>query len=383
MKISTSVVVVGLCLGELACSSDSPKGERNKPDATNGSGGAPSSGGSHAHSDAGPDAGSGGTSTTATPDTGAPHAEASTDSIPACPKGFECVSTTGIYVCENPGPEIVPCETKDGCPFGACYAVSGQGVCLALCQPPEGLPSATSIGGVVTEFTAGAGFAGTTEAAKETPLAGVEVCLREPKLNVACVKTDASGKFTLTGIPPNRNLAVPVTAFVSFVKAGYLSMLRATALGNGNQTFSPQTRLYTTADAQAVATALGVGLPDSKTGWLGLGAFALNPDDTKRLSAFSEGTTKQITVEGATFSMDPARGSGPYYADASEQFSSPDASSGSTSIAGFGYFFDVPAGKYDVAVSHPKLECGGAINLEVVPGFVFSYVDALCGKGVK
>ena len=185
------------------------------------------------------------------------------------------------------------------------------------------------------------------------------------------------------GYTPNRNLAVPVTAYISFEKAGYLSVLRGTALGNGNQTFSPQTRLYTTAQSEAIATALGVTVPDSKTGWIGMGALALNFDGTKRLSAFAEGSTKQITVEGATFSMDPAPGSGPFYADESEQFSSRDASPGSTSIAGFGYFFDVPAGKYDVAVSHGKLDCGGSINVKVTAGFVLSYIDALCGKGVK
>src|SRR3954464_14581643 len=100
MKASINVVVVGLCLAELACSSGS-KNEDGKPDATtNGSGGA-SSGGAHAGSDGGRDAGSGGTGTTATPDSGPAPAEASTGAIQACARGLECVSPTGVYVCEN------------------------------------------------------------------------------------------------------------------------------------------------------------------------------------------------------------------------------------------------------------------------------------------
>lgn len=376
MKISTSIVL-GLCLVELACSSDGTKGEKKPDAAAEGTGGTPS-----VEKDGGPVMGSGGKSSML--DAVAPQPETSTGiSADSCATDLVCVSPTGVYVCENAGPELVPCETKNGCLFGSCLAVSGQGVCVQLCQPPEGLPSSTAIEGVVTEFAAGKGFVGTTETPKEKPLAGVKVCLREPKLNVPCIETDTEGKFSLAGLPPNRNVAVAVPAYVTFEKSGYLSLVRGTGLGNGNQTLSPQTRLYTMAEAEAIATTLGVSLPTTKTGWLGLGALALNFDGTRRLSAFSEGTTKQITVEGVTFTMDPAPGKGPFYADENEGFSPADAALGSTTIAGFGYFFDVPAGSYDVAASHPKLNCGGRLTIQAIPGFLFGYIDALCGKGVK
>src|SRR5262252_1017288 len=101
MKTSTSVVFA-LCLVELACSSDGAKREEKKPDAAGeGTGGKPSG-----EKEAGPVVGSGGKSSIA--DAVAPTDAGPGVSADICATDLVCVSPTGVYVCENAGPQLVP-----------------------------------------------------------------------------------------------------------------------------------------------------------------------------------------------------------------------------------------------------------------------------------
>jgi hypothetical protein len=311
-----------------------------------------------------------------------------------CPSGLDCVAPTGIYICEKPGPLLPTCTKNADCTFGQCYALSGQGICLALCTPPDGEPDSTTFTGEVVDFTAGKGFAATADPPDGTPIAGADVCVEEPATlvgRVPCVKTDATGKFVLAGLPPNRTITSVVTAGVSIKKAGYLSYLAALSLGAGSQSASQQFRMFTTAQGQALATRFGAALPDSKTGWVLFGGAKVNTDGATRKSTWSTGGLDLISLDQLTASMKPLSGVGPIYATVGEGLgaagdagadAATDAGLAATSTSGWGLFMGIADGSYTMTFAHPTLNCGMPGPFTARAGYVFDSVTALCGAGV-
>jgi hypothetical protein len=315
-----------------------------------------------------------------TSDTGAAMGE-------ACPKDLQCLAPSGRFLCTKPGPEVVACEKAADCTFGVCYKLAGQGICLQLCAPPEGLASELSVSGTVVELTPGKGITGYNEAPQEPVLAGVKVCVTAPAtVKAECATTGADGKFTISKLPPNRNAAMTVNVTLSFEKAGYLPQLQVFGLGDGSFTINNQIRLMTTAAATTLATALGGKLPDATTGWLRLDAVRFTPGAADTRYSFVQGNLKLTTQDGVAISAMPQAGVGPFYTDADEQPKKGEADAGmlTTTASGHAYYLDVPAGNYQMSFAHATLTCGDTpIPAVGVPGFLFAGLGTACGNGVK
>ncbi len=397
ITLSSRCALLAAFLAPVACSSSSSpsSGDASAGGGSPSSGGASGSGGTHASggsSGTGGTKGTGGKGDAAVPDSG--KADAAEAGASICPSGLDCVAPTGVYICEKPGPLLPTCTKNADCTFGQCYALSGQGICLALCTPPEGEPDSTTFTGKVVEFEAGKGFAATTDPPAGTPIAGADVCIEEPATlvgRVPCVKTDATGEFVLAGLPPNRTITAPVAAGVSIKKAGYLSFLTALSLGAGSQSASQQFRLFTTAQGQALATKFGTPLPDSKTGWVLFGGAKVNADGATRKSTWSTGGLDLITLDQLTATMKPLSGVGPIYATVDESLgaagdagadAATDAGLAATSTSGWGLFMGVADGSYTMTFAHPTLNCGMPGPFTARAGYVFDSVTALCGAGV-
>jgi hypothetical protein len=184
------------------------------------------------------------------------------------------------------------------------------------------------------------------------PVAGAEVCVFESP-QPFCAITDQNGVFTLKGLPDASGYVLSST------KSGYQSNLR---LAFPWQTLSPTT-LYTDAQAEAIAAAVGGVYPDNTTGHILFGAG----------TSGSQG--EAVMVEGFTASLAPPSGLGPFYANAGNQIE--PGLTASTS-AGWGAFFNVAPGDYQVLFSHPTLSCGEPVGARVVGGYVTSHIAAAC-----
>lgn len=304
-----------------------------------------------------------------------------------CPKDLQCLAPSGRFLCTKPGPEVVTCDKAADCTFGMCYKLAGQGICLQLCAPPEGLASELSVGGTVVELTPGKGVTGFNEAPQEPVLSGVKVCVTSPAtVKAECATTGADGKFTISKLPPNRNAAMTVNVTLSFEKEGYLPQLQVFGLGDGSFTLNNQVRLMTKAYATTLATELGGTLPDATTGWFRMDAVRLGPSVPDGRYSFVQGKLKLTTLEGVSISSTPAAGIGPFYTNEEEQpkKSEADAGMAATSVSGHAYFLNVPAGNFMVSFAHPTLSCGDTpIPAVGVPGFLFAGLGTACGNGVK
>jgi hypothetical protein len=269
-------------------------------------------------------------------------------------------------------------------------ALTGQGFCLTDCEPPTVPPETTTLSGVVVERRAGtgkvgegAGQVGSGQAPKETPLAGVRVCLEIPRFGLPCATTGADGKFELGNIPPNRNLLIDAEAVVSFTKDGYLPTLRAFSVGEDNQTLPAQTRLFSTANAQALATSTGTSLPDENTAWVTLEFYQLNTTGATGISVFEEPGLKLRGTAGVTVATAPTLAKKALYPDATERVSATDAGAAASSEAGSAVMLDVPPGEYTFTFDHATLNCGASYLAPIPPGWVIANIGAVCGPGTQ
>jgi hypothetical protein len=334
-------------------------------------------------------------------------------SVASCPAGLECSAISGRYLCVEPGPEVLACDSLQDCPDGiaTCVARGGQGICVRFCAPSEGFPNETAISGAVVEYAPGTGFTPLTNTPRETALENVKVCLLQPREladRIGCTTTDAAGAFMLDKLPANIDPAQQFLGVLSFEKTGYLPQVQSFYLGDGSQTIGNHVRLLTSAYAQEIATKTGSTLPSESTGWLLVDATKFDPASEPSRYSFSQGTLQLALLDHVSISMTPVAGIGPIYTDDSEQLAAgapplTDVDAGSdneddagtalpsalreTSQSGFALFTDLPTrvngSLYQLTFDHAALTCGSApTQVILLPGYLTADVGVVCGNGV-
>ncbi len=267
--------------------------------------------------------------------------------VDACPAGAECNSVGGYWMCTPPSaafePAPVTCDAQQACATGDCVFFQGQSYCLQYCTQPV-----IAIYGSVFELGVDAG----TGEAAWLPVSGVQVCVHGDP-SEPCATTGPEGTFALKGLSNREWFAVTLD------KAGYQPVLR---LAYPFQTLSP-CFLYTTAQAEAFATAVGATYPDASTGHLLFGAGVAVEQGAEQMAA------------GFTVSLEPAGGLGPFYANESQQL---DPALTAASSAGWGAFFNLAPGDYRASFSNASGPCGEPIPTAVASGYLTTHVAAVC-----
>ncbi len=204
----------------------------------------------------------------------------------------------------------------------------------------------------------------------EPPLEDAEICVVDHP-QIPCVNTDADGKYLLTGVPANTELAITAT------KDGFQGNLVLAVSGEVDQTVDAF--MINNTLAQLVYTGAGFTWPLNNEGTLTAGVFHRVPvngggdagggdagggdagggdagatDAATSDAAGTDAGTKNEGLDGATMTVTPVAGKGPVYLSSG---GTPDQGATATSSQGFGIFGNLPPGDYEVAVSHPTKTC--------------------------
>jgi hypothetical protein len=204
------------------------------------------------------------------------------------------------------------------------------------------------------------------DATQYPALSGVAVCVYG-NTSVPCVTTDASGKYTLAGVPSG------ALVYLSYSKTGYGPTLYGVTPTAGPTVSAPAIFLDTTAVDDSWGTEGGVP-PDPTKGTIDFGALVAGPSTSPIHEVF--GGTEYFYLSGYTVTISPAATAGPVYTSASW---APDPSLTSSSTAGWG-FFTAPPGDYTLTFTHPSMTCG-TTTTKVVAGYWTTYVGVLCSGG--
>lgn len=185
-----------------------------------------------------------------------------------------------------------------------------------------------TVSGTITEFSASGTGA---------PIAGVQVCLKD-LTTPACVTTDASGKYTMAGVPANFEGVALLT------KTGYVNLAVVGTTGTTDETVNAV--LPTTALAQTYAGLAGFAWPLAGKSIVEFAVLEQVASD-----AGADAGTVAAGVAGATVSLTPTAGTGPVYASAAGL---PDKTLTATSTQGGGAFGDLPPADYTLKVTAPS-----------------------------
>jgi len=213
--------------------------------------------------------------------------------------------------------------------------------------------------GVVVDTSAGFNSTSPYDETKYPALAGVEVCLYG-NTAAPCATTDASGKYSIVGVPSG-------TVTFSYKKAGYQSVLYPTAYpGSLGALFMLTTSAYSTWLAKA-----GASIDPTKGEILfGAGTTVAAPGAT--LSEMF-GPTTYYYASGYTVALSPAAALGPVYFSPAVE---PDPALTSASAAGTGLLQVLP-GAYSLTFTDPMLTCPPAMATGVA-GYTVTYVGSIC-----
>lgn len=196
-------------------------------------------------------------------------------------------------------------------------------------ESPRVLKSGISLSGVIYEFQQPFGGASVAE---------VEVCEDEPRV---CTATDSEGRYTLTGLSPEREVVV------TYRKDGFVPALRALVTPRWSSTLGTVQLVPTDYDLSGFNDALrAAGRPELDLSNLGLPSVSF--------SAVS-GANSNIDV-GLHVQLDPSSASEPFY------FLAPSAeiavAVASDQNAGWGIFLNVePREDYELVYEHDDGDC--------------------------
>lgn len=265
--------------------------------------------------------------------------------VDACPGGAECNLVGDYGMCTPPAAAADPrppiCSGQQACAYGDCVFHQGQSYCLQYCSQPL-----IAVYGSVIELAVDA----QTGEGVWQPVSGVQVCVLDDP-SEPCATTGPEGTFALKGLSQKEWFVISID------KAGYQSVAR---LAYAFQTLSP-TYSYTTVQAEAFATAVGATYPDPATGHILFGAGA--EQDATQMAA------------GYTVTLDPPSGIGPFYAGEDQQL---DPALTAASPAGWGAFFNLAPGDYQLVFSNASGQCGEPVAARVAAGYLTTHIAAVC-----
>jgi hypothetical protein len=248
--------------------------------------------------------------------------------VDACPNDTVCLALTAIGQLCSDKKTIAPpvCQSQTDCSFGTCIKFGDQSYCTEYCSNPVPYASGTVFG-----------LSGALE--------GVNVCWRDN--NTFCTTTNADGGFAIYDLPSSEKYFV-----LSMSKTGYQSNLQLAFPGTLTAGL-----MFTSEEMTKEATAMGV-TPTSGTGSIVFIVYDGTP----------------ATLAGYTVAITPKVGSGPFYADTTGLLSKTATSS---SAMGYGAFYNLPAGKYQLDFSHSSLNCTDLPDVIVESGYL-TYVVTAC-----
>jgi hypothetical protein len=196
---------------------------------------------------------------------------------------------------------------------------------------PEAAP--ISVSGTVTEFTPPTGG----EPAPPVPVAGAEVCLWQDD-SVPCVTTDSEGKYTLSGVPANREVTL------SIVKEGYYSMLRPRRTGTDDVTGMGNS-LGSDGLVSLFAQIAGTTYPNPSQGVVSVAFYH---------SVEVDGGPVDVPYAGGAMTLSSGTGKGPSYVDEDQI---PSTTLTETTSGGWGFFYEVEPGEIAISVTAGARSC--------------------------
>ena len=174
------------------------------------------------------------------------------------------------------------------------------------------------------------------------PIEGVKVCAQgHPEID--CVVTAADGSFTIAGLPGGADVALTLE------KPGYVSQIQPIEMGRTDEQNTFPILMSLASDPEPD---LGVAI-DPTLGTVSFFVISLSALPIDAGGVEDAGSGGFFPVRGATLSISPDSGSGPYYLDNNNQVAL-DAG-GMVGITGA--FYNVAPGDYTISVDTPNANC--------------------------
>lgn len=190
------------------------------------------------------------------------------------------------------------------------------------------------------------------DALDSAPLAGVAVCITRPS-GIPCVTTDATGAYTIEGLPPETRVTATVTKDAYFpVHAAFITR---------DRDFTIDAVLLKTALVQVAFSAAGISFD------IGKGAILVR--------AYDPDVGYTSAVEGIVGEITPDAGDGPIYNDADAIPSDATA----TSTSGTWAIVNLAAGTYQVRSTGPGRDCPGTFHWPGTSGAGWIETPVLAG----
>ncbi len=201
---------------------------------------------------------------------------------------------------------------------------------------------------------------------------GLQVCVYQNSA-IPCVMTDATGTFTIGGLPPRTNVVL------SLNKTGYQPLLESIQTASTPMDGTSDPIFINRADD--APPPIGVPVEWATTGQVNF--FTIGPDP--------DGGTNFTGIPGAQVSLMPAApaGSGPYFLDKQGHFV-PNATS---IVSQLGWYFNLPAGNYELTFVDTAFNCAPiefpfagygvpapptSVKFPIVAGYTTALVGVLC-----
>ena len=235
-------------------------------------------------------------------------------------------------------------------------------------------PDARSTTGFKLEWsvTDGAGLLGGADAGAAPTLSGlpgVKVCVHGMP-DIECGTTDAKGQFELLGLPALTDVVLTLD------RDGYVPASKSIQTASTDMNVNGSSILMF--DATTLKAPDGVEqLPNTGS----VDFFALGPRD--------DDPNTFVVLSNVGVDLSPSKGEGPFFSDATGVY---DPTAKST-IGGFGFYLNLPAGEYTINFTDPKHDCAPvsapiagfgvpvpptSVKFTVLPGYLTEEVGVYC-----